>query len=770
DVVDVKDGTVPKTDTVYVTPPNTDVIMRDGALRLQQPSESLASPKPSVDRFFKSLAEEMRDRSVGIVLSGTGSDGAYGVQAIREVGGITIAQDDVSAKYDGMPTSAVETGCIDLVLRPRHIATHLQKILTGPRDFKGLRQLSEPDNPVASLLQVLLARTRVDFRDYKQSTILRRIERRMSALGIMDQEEYTSFCRSNPSEVDALFKDLLISVTRFFRDAEDFFDLRKVIEAMGADGRKRPYRIWVAGCATGEEAYSIAMLFAEAMGGIESVNKDMLQIFATDLDRTALQVARRGTYNTAAFDDVPPDIGNRYFLQAQAHSARVVEPLRNVILFSEHNLCQDPPFLDMDLICCRNVLIYFNSNLQSKVLARLHYALNAQGVLFLGKAESVIGSEDLFIDAATDAHIFRKRLLTNADNRAWRALSDNRRPPDITFPTRSDEPSVDRKMFDALARSVGAQSMLVSSDFQIIRVYGDVSEFVELTERSNLNLQLSILRSPFREEARSLVTLALKNNERRQGVRHLARDGANIEHRLLAVPVASEASDEKLVLVVFESLEVKGTPLVEGSNLDNVDGAVAVTRIQELENELLTTREALHQTIEQLETSNEELQSLNEEMQSTNEELQATNEERETSNEELQSTNEELITVNEELQINATELSALSSELTSILESVPSALIVVDTAMQITRASATAVAMFDLGMPLATPHLSQAATPEGFPRLTDICNETLQMGTTHRCEFESAGNQYTLLCAPFADEKGRIRGATVIIVASHSAL
>jgi two-component system CheB/CheR fusion protein len=340
-------------------------------LRLVPHSEDLGKPKPSVDRFLVSLAHDRGDRSMGIILSGTGSDGAYGVQAVREAGGITIAQDDVSAKYDGMPSAAIATGCIDLVLRPSDIATHLHKILSSPRNLDQFRTDKGEVSPISGILQIVLARTRVDFREYKQSTVLRRIDRRMMALGIASVEDYVVYCRNEPREVDALFKDLLISVTRFFRDREEFDDLSGHIQDLVDGQRDRPLRIWVAGCATGEEVYSIAMMLAEAMGGASELVKSKTQIFATDIDRAALDYARQGQYSQGALLDVPKELADKYFIQ-QSEGVRVIEALRSVILFSDHNLCQDPPFLNMDLICCRNLLIYFSAKLEARVFARLH--------------------------------------------------------------------------------------------------------------------------------------------------------------------------------------------------------------------------------------------------------------------------------------------------------------------------------------------------------------------------------------------------------------
>jgi two-component system CheB/CheR fusion protein len=766
-VIDIEDAMVPEPDVIYVTPPRADIVMADGKLRLVPHSEDLGKPKPSVDRFLMTLAQDRGARTMGVILSGTGSDGAYGVQAIREAGGITIAQDDASAKYDGMPNAAIATGCVDLILRPSDIATHLNKIMTSPRDLDQFRSDSGEVSPVSGILQIVLARTRVDFREYKQSTVLRRIDRRMMALGIVSVEDYVVYCRNEPREVDALFKDLLISVTRFFRDRDEFDDLEHNIQDLVDQRGDRPLRIWVAGCATGEEVYSIAIMLAEAMGGAAELVKSKTQIFATDIDRAALDYARLGQYSQGALLDVPKELSDKYFIQ-QSEGVRVIEALRSVILFSDHNLCQDPPFLNMDLICCRNLLIYFSSKLQSRVFARLHYALKQDAILFLGTAETVTGSDQLFSEVGDNPHIFRKKALRKIDQTNPKAFAGTWSPP----ATRGARPKpearpmeTERLMFDALARSLGENAVLVSADHSFLRVYGDITPYVNLSESSSLNLQLSLLKSPFREEARSLVTLALKHNQRRVGAKHDLGDDKDTLVRLEVIPVKASAIDESLALLVINTWSKSDIDRVSG---ETATGGVELSEshLRELDDELATTREALQQTIEELETSNEELQSLNEELQSTNEELQATNEELETSNEELQSTNEELITVNEELQVNSSELMGLNAELGSLLGNVPIPLLVLDNALQIARASQSALRLFDIPTPLRSPHLSQVNLPDGFPRLVEICNEALQLGTPISRDFNTTEGPYTLQCAPFTGDAGQMIGTTLVFLRS----
>ncbi|MEO0390129.1 MAG: chemotaxis protein CheB, partial [Pseudomonadota bacterium] len=502
-------GIVPQVDTIYITPPNSDVTYRDGTLGLRDPEGHPATPKPSADRLFQSLAAEVTDHSVGIVLSGTGSDGSYGVQAIREAGGITIAQDAATAKYDGMPSSAIETGCIDLTLTPEQIGQHLERILATPRDFNALRHLNDKPNPLSELLQILHARTRVDFHDYKENTLNRRISRRMVALTIDDYHDYVAYCRSNVDEVDALFRDLLISVTRFFRDAPQFEQLKIQIERLVRRHNTGQIRVWVGGCATGEEAYSISILIAEAMGGLDHLDKGRLQVFATDIDERALDIARRGVYPITAAHDIPGAYLDRYFT-VNGTKLEVAPELRAVTLFSKHNIFHDPPFINVDLMTLRNVLIYFNAALQERVLARAHYALAPGGMLFLGTSETV-GALNVHFEVMDGADkIYGKRGTGRAAPISMPTLASTGGPaPGAARPTAA--PGPDTRMFDALAKSVAPNGFIATRNSDIVRVLGDISSMLELTEDTALSLNTRILRGGLGMEASSLISIALKN-------------------------------------------------------------------------------------------------------------------------------------------------------------------------------------------------------------------------------------------------------------------
>lgn len=499
-MVELKDDTPPVANTIFITPPNTDVILESGKLRLVDPSGHPVTPKPSAGWLFKSLAREMGEHCAGVALSGTGCDGRYGVQAIREAGGITIAQDAATAKYDGMPVSAAQTGSIDLTQLPEQIGVHLSKILASPRNFDQLRRLNERPSKMSDLFQILLARTNVDFRDYKENTVSRRVNRRIVALDIEDCDSYVAYCRTSGEEVEALYRDLLISVTRFFRDQNQFEQLRREFQSLVQGQDLGQLRLWLAGCATGEEVYSNAIILAEAMGGLDRLKKSRVQIFATDIDGRALEVARRCSYPITAAADIPEQFLERFF---KVHDERldVLPELRSVTLFSMHNVFHDPPFLNVDFVSILNVMIYFRAALQYRVLRRIHYALYSAGMLFLGTSEKVGNMESLFEMRAGGDKIFSKRRISVNSPPTFEMGSGaygRKAPPHLTnhADSRMQKPALDKGLFDALARVVAPNGFAVTRGGEIVRVFGDISHLTQLTENAPLWIGIRNLRKP----------------------------------------------------------------------------------------------------------------------------------------------------------------------------------------------------------------------------------------------------------------------------------
>ena len=760
-VFELKGETAPEPNAIYVTPPNTDVVYETGKLRLRNPSGHPATPKPSADRLFKSIAEVCGENCVGIVLSGTGSDGSYGSQSIREAGGITIAQEPATAKYDGMPTSAIETGCIDLTLSPEQIGTHLEKILARPRNFDGLRDLMDTPSPLGDLFGILLARTQVDFRDYKENTLNRRVARRMTALGIDTYDAYVDYCRANADEVDALHRDLLISVTRFFRDPYQFEHLKSELKETFDNRGNSPIRIWIVGCATGEEAYSVAIIIAEILGGISALAKRNVQIFATDIDQNAIEVARRGVYPITAAQDIPPELLPDYFVVGDT-DITVRPELRAVTLFSHHNVFQDPPFINVDLVSIRNLLIYFNLSLQERVLSRLHYALSSTGLLFLGTSETV-GEMAVFFEARQGADkVFGKRRGISGElsiEPGTGMFHRTRRKTGLSGKTASaNDPNVQADL--SLARVVAPNGFITTRNGTIIEVLGDLSPFMEIRAGMSTSLNLKMLIEPLRSEATSLIAVAMRNEERRSGRWHSVAMPVGNRIQLNVFPFHNYKGGEMHCLV---SVDTKFEEQVD-TNLSDITDEEQRAYIERMELEIRSTQEALQQTIEELQTANEEMQSANEELQSTNEEFQATNEELETSNEELQSTNEELLTVNEELQISSAERQALASELEATLASAPYAIALADQALMLRRMSRVALDFFGLAdLPPTGVHLSQCSMPAGFPALAPLANTVLRLQETRRVPILSQGKHFTMMLSPVHDHHKKLIGLSITI-------
>lgn len=762
-VTEIAEPAIPRRNHVYVTPPNTDVVYENGKVRLVEGPMSRTQPKPSVDRLFRSIAEEAGTFAIGVVLSGTGSDGSLGVKAIREAGGITFAQDDKTSKYDGMPNSAIETGCVDLIMSPIEIASRLP-MLSGARS-KLAEDLKKdaPQPPLTEIMTMLLARTRVDFRDYKPTTILRRLERRMTAMNTKSQAEYARHCQDHPEELDALFKDLLISVTRFFRDPAQFEALQTYVKEIVETAGARPVRIWIAGCATGEEAYSIAILFCEAMGGIEEAVNRELKIFASDIDEHALSVARTGRYPANALDDLPEDFGERYF-DVEDELITVHPDLKRLILFSYHNVVQDPPFISLDLICCRNLLIYFGPILQDKALSNFHYALREHGSLFLGTTESASVSDDLFESTKSTANVLRRRNVPGVDyqvrSRHLPYLESRREPiRDVAQRDKSERLRADNNV-NALVRAIvaglGGRGLLLTSDLKMLSVFGDLTSLVTLKDGAQLGFNHTLLVEPLAEEIRVLATVAVKTMRPQKGFARSIGESVETAVRMEVIPLAHTELREDLLLVLLHDEDVVEQQPAFAEQQTVYQG------VGELERELFTTKEALRHAVAEWETANEELESMNEELQSNNEELQSMNEELETANEELQSTNEELITNNESLQITSGELTHITDELTAILQQLETPLLIIGKNLSVEKLSDSAMEMFGVKSRAGATHLSQLALPEGFPALAPICDEVLRLGVPQVKRIVSGRGTYRLNCTPYSTARRQINGATMI--------
>ncbi len=759
DVEEVEDNTPLVADKIFVGPPNNDIYVKDGKLRLRTPISDIGA-KPSVDYLFSSMADDLGERAIGIVMSGTGSDGAHGVRAINASGGICIAQMPETAKYDSMPQAAIKAG-VDQILSPQDIASQLSSIASHPR--VKVAEVIEDSSTVTSLDNIvrnIYAYTRMDFSNYKESTITRQIERRMAVLQMSDIQEYAKFVEDQPDELEALATKFLICVTSFFRDAPAFDTFRAILRKVIM--KKRPgddIRIWVPGCATGEEAYSIAIILAEELG--DKLNAFNIQVFATDINPEATQFGRKGIYPETSIENVSPEMLNKYFVQ-QDRFFQVDRRIRDLVVFANQNLVQDPPFVRLDAITCRNLLIYFKSGLQERVFRIFHYALNPGGILFLGQSETVGQNSSIFTTLDRKLRIFLKRdvpaiIPSSLSATALTGLQSSRQSAAAQASQAAETVDNGRKtLFDAYA----PPSVLVSEVGEIVEIIGEVSPYINLKPgRADFSL-FNIVYQPMRTELRAIVQKVL-----RSGDTALTRpipikiNGEDLMCRAAVRPVSTSMPTENFLLVSFELVEARD--LVEAADPE-VAGRYSLEQISELEHELTTTRESLQTVIEELETSNEELQSMNEEAQASNEELQASNEELETSNEELQAANEELTTVNDELSMRTQELAEALDDMENIQNSSDLATLVVDSDLIIRRQNRRSMDFFKTEPTLTTQHLASVPLMFEVDDFIDKVRHVNKKGSIEQLEFVRDENTFEMQIFPYQSAQRESVGGAVI--------
>lgn len=741
---------------ICIVPPNYDVTAHEGELRLTK-AGSETRPKPSVDTFFHSLAEVYGRRAVGIILSGTGSDGAEGMRAIKESGGVTFAQTPSSAKYDGMPKAALDTGLVDHILDADDLASGLLSLLDNPEEADEKPLGKKEGSALKKILLYLKKLNGSDFSQYKVSTIQRRIEKRISTLKLEDLGEYHLYLQENPGELGVLTQNLLVSVTSFFRDPEAFDDLKELLtDLITKKHNGDEFRIWSAGCATGEEAYTLAFII---LGICEKQGKSLaLKIFATDLDQEALAQARAGIYSAADVANVPEDYLLRYFSE-RAGQFEVKKHVRELIVFARQDLIQNPPFVKLDLVSCRNVLIYFDSSLQTRVFQIFHYALKPSGILFLGKSESI--DSDLFDVVNRKQKIFRRLNMVASTN----PIRHSQQPSYHSVPFHSSEKrrlsqslNLGDKAAPELFRVLGVCGLVVDEEGGILQFLGDVSSFVSFPAGTpDFRLQNLLTKDASLEF--SVLT------------RKVAKDGTQVTSRTLPVsgerdrfftmtiaPFPVPDQNKKLFLVAFQKKVAAG----EVSYDVPKDPGDYPGKILELEQEVAATKENLQTVIEELEISNEELQSMNEELSSTNEELQASNEELETTNEELQSTNEELMTLNEELNIKSSELKQAYASLENIQTSLSSPLIVLDDKLRLLRFNSMANQIFSLGPSDLHKPIGQASCKCEIPGFEKLLKTTVETGKVQETFCETPQHIYQMRVHPNVDAEKRIVGALVL--------
>lgn len=695
-VVEIKDQTIIESNRIYVIPPNASLEISGDRLRLGPPSKHHGE-RMTIDVFFASLAHAKAENAAGIILSGTGSDGTIGLRAIKEHGGLTVAQDH--AEYDGMMRSAVQSGMVDFVLplekMPGKLHDYFRHLtaVDGRKGPDGVRP--EAADHLAQIYSLLRGRTGHDFSGYKDKTVARRVQRRMQVLQIHEVPDFIERLRTQPQELDALLQDLLIGVTNFFRDPQAFEALEREVIPKLFEGKEPDdtVRVWVPGCSTGEEAYSIAILLREHMPKAHSAPR--LQIFASDIDEQSLQIARVGRFPSTIAADVPPARLERYFAREDG-TYRIASDLRETCLFSSHNLLRDAPFSKLDLVACRNLLIYLSPELQSRLIPLFHYALNDGGFLFLGSSENVTRHSRLFSTVDKVHRIFLRRPqierrlpefpLTAPDGRRGQLATTPRGAAD-------HEPLqtlAERQILDRYSPAY----VVINSDGELLHGSARTGKYLELPSGAPRIDVFSMARPGLRPDLRAAVHKAASTGQVAvQKNVTVGTNGGRQTINLTVHPLRIAAGADPIYMVVFQ--DIGGITLPSDSAADSAEELESAT-LRQLEMELKATRERLQTTTEELESSNEELKSGNEELSSMNEELQSANEELETSKEELQSINEELQTVNAELNARVEELSRANSDIANLLESTQIATLFLDRNLAIKSFTPAARDLFHL--------------------------------------------------------------------------
>ena len=779
-VFEVEDGMEVQPNCAYIIPPGRDMAFLNGTLQLLEPSSPRGQRLP-IDFFFRSLAQDQGERAIGIILSGTGSDGTLGVRTIKGEGGMVMVQHPEFSEFDGMPRSAIATGLVDYQLSPAEMPAQLIAFVShafGKRFRPATVPTQRNENALKKIFVLLRAQTAHDFSQYKPNTIHRRVERRMAVHLIEKLDEYVKYLQHTPDEVDALFRDLLIGVTNFFRDPEAFNELEKYVIPKLFEGKppEAMIRVWSAGCSTGEEAYSLAILLQEHLDTLKKNYR--IQVFATDIDRQAIGTARLGLYPDSIAADITPERLAQFFTAEPDGSAyRIKKSIRDMLIFSEQNVIKDPPFSKLDLISCRNLMIYLGNELQKKIIPLFHYALNRDGFLFLGTSETVGDFGDLFTVLNRKEKIYQRK-----------ADSDEARPATFgrflsqTMTHNEVDALVGGKMMafrklplrqlteQVLLQQFAPAAVLVNGQGDIFYLHGRTGMYLEPTPgEAGINNILRMAREGLRRELTAALHKVAKDKEfvRRPGLR-VKTNGHYTTITLTVRPVAVAPTDmpgPPLYLVVMEETplaypaeEQRLAPLsaAEGAESPATD---TDSRIAELKEELLAKEEFLQ-------TSNEELQSSNEEMQSINEEMQSTNEELETSKEELQSVNEELATVNTELHTKVTDLTRLNNDMNNLLAGTGIGTVFVDHGLRILRFTPAATRIInlilsDVGRPLG--HF--ASNLVGYDRLVADTQTVLETLVPKEAEVLTVeGKWYTMRILPYRTQNNVIEGVVITFV------
>jgi len=770
-VIEITKTTKPQPNTVYVQPPNKCALVKNGELVLVRRTRQV---NLSIDQFFESLAEACGSGGIGVLLSGTGSDGTAGLRAIKVAGGLTFAQDEESAKFAEMPRNAIRSGFVDAVRSPREIAREIRHIVEHPYIRRAIAGDSEraakldyrKADDLGRIFLSLKKQMGVDFTGYKFETLNRRIQRRMALHRMTKLSHYARFLRNNKKEIEALFDDLLINVTRFFRDPSLFTALRNrfLPAILKNKHRQSEVRAWVPGCATGEEVYSIAICILETLG--KRASDLRIQIFGTDLSEAMIDHARAGIFPGAIEKDVGRSRLKRFF-EKRDGSYQVGRRVREICTFARQNVVTDPPFSRLDLISCRNVLIYLSPELHKRCIPQFHHGLNPGGYLILGPAESVGMFDELFDLVEKKNKIYAKKMVATprptglADYQAPRFAHPAVKTISAQAATFSEQlvRSADHIMLSAYAPA----AVVIDHELHVHQFRGRSELYLEHQPGpSSLNL-LQLVRSSLAADLRNAIRRCVKTNKPARTDRSILKHNSKTrEVNIQVVPFKISGTDKEWLLVIFDETTKGARP----GKMPQLLGKTASQReITELRRELTASKESVQTIIEEQEASNEELKSANEEIESSNEELQSTNEELETAKEELQSTNEELTTLNEELSNRNLEMMEMNSDLKNLLASMQLPIVMVDNDLLVRRVTPAARSAFnvlqsDVGRPISDfkPNID-------IPDLEDLLREVIEtLAMRERRVTDREGCQYSLRVRPYRTTENKIDGAVITLV------
>lgn len=756
----VKDKTKVEINHIYLIPPKMNMTIRGGVLYLKEiVGRSLNLP---IDIFFRSLAEDQQNNAVAIILSGTGSDGTLGIRAIKEFGGVTMVQDDQTAKFDGMPRSSISTGMVDLVLSPDELAKELANYIKHPiinHTSPVEDQLMQNQSLYNKIIAILHEAKNVDFSTYKQNTIIRRLEKRISINRFVKVIDYVSYLAATPKEINALFNDLLIGVTRFFRDEKAFEVLADSIlpSIFERHVDKSEIRIWVPGCSTGEEAYTVAMLIKDYMLRNSILND--VKIFATDIDEDSLNYAGAGFYPSNISADVPPKYLTKYFVRHD-NGYQINDNIRRMIIFARHNVIDEPPFSKLDMVSCRNLLIYIDLETQQKILSTFHVCLKPDGVLFLGSSESLGKIADGFDILDSKAKIFKKR---------------NRFKPEF-YPASSMSMPLHRNRTELMVQNAGnllkqgsrhlsyvfedivnaflPPSVIIDANYNILYFIRNAGDFLQLPQGE---MTANLLKMLPKEVSVAVSSVIRRAEKKKNSIISTEIATKNQQLNITCKRIITSDDDFSCYYISFAEQVIKNSPQIEVKSLPQDLSNQYQERIEELEREIQHKNESLQATVEELETSNEELQSSNEELIASNEELQSTNEE-------LQSVNEELYTVNAEHLRKIDEMTELNSDYDNLLNNTQIGTLFLDKNLVIRKVSKVAceitnILQADVGRPIH--HLALSALYPSF--LNDVDKVSESLDSIER-ELPYKNKVYLMRIVPYRTKDNAVKGIIITFV------